>query len=167
MIAWQRAARLEPLAADVQASLALLPAGARGGLADVPMVPVVALAVTAVCAWLIAWALLFVAWRGPEATAWPRRLGAMALVLSLTAGGTAWWGQRALDASGLAVVRRPETLRTAPGFDATTAGGVSTGDVVRLVTAQEGWFRVRLTDERDGWVPASRLAPLLAASPTR
>jgi hypothetical protein len=167
VIAWQRAARLDPLAADVQERLALLPAGARGGLADVPMVPVTLLAVIGVVAWFTAWLLFFLSWRRAEGNGWLTAAGAALLVLAFAAGGTAWWGHRALDASGLAVVRRPETLRAAPGFEAATAGGVSTGDVVRMLTVQEGWFRVMLTDDRQGWVPASRLAPLVGPTATR
>jgi SH3-like domain-containing protein len=86
------------------------------------------------------------------------------LCAALAAGGTAWWGHRALDASGLAVVRRPETLRTAPEYNANTSGGVATGDVVRLASAQEGWVRVEHTDGRRGWILASRVAPLVAGS---
>jgi hypothetical protein len=165
--AWQRAARLDPLAADLQARMALLPAGARGGLAAVPMIPVLPLAVAAVAAWGLAWLLLFASWRAEN-----RRgvLEVSALVLiagAIAAGAAAWWGARALDATGLAVIRRPETLRNAPGFESATVGGVSTGDVVRMSTAQEGWVRVTLTDGRDGWLPASRLAPLVASTPTR
>ena len=47
------------------------------------------------------------------------------------------------------------------------SSAVATGDVVRLRTAQEGWSRVTLADGRDGWLPASRLAPLVAGTPTR
>lgn len=167
VIAWQRAARLDPLAADVQERLALLPAGARGGIAEIPLVPVVALSILAVVAWLGAWALFFVAWRRSAGTGTWALVATLSLCVALAAGGTAWWGQRALDPSGLAVVRRPETMRTAPGFDANTSGGVATGDVVRMAAAQEGWFRIEHTDGRNGWIPASRLAPLVAGPVTR
>lgn len=167
VIAWQRAARLDPLAADVQSRVALLPAGARTGLASVPMVPVKGLAVVALLAWVSAWAVWFVAWRTPTGSGARRALGALLIAAAGAASAGAWWGHRQLDAAGLAVVRRPETVRAAPGFEAPTLGGVTTGDVVRVVTAAEGWARVSLTDERDGWIPASRLAPLLGASATR
>lgn len=167
VIAWQRAARLEPLAADVQERLALLPAGARGGLADVPLVPVLALTGVAAVAWLAAWALYFVLWRRAERGGTMALTATLLLCVAVAAAGTAWWGNRALDASGLAVVRRPETLRTAPGFEANTSGGVATGDVVRLASAQEGWVRVEHTDGRSGWIPASRIAPLVASTTFR
>lgn len=160
VLAWQRAARLDPVAADVQERIALLPSGARGGMADVPMVPVLPLAAFAVAAWCTAWGFLFAAWRRDRAGASFTIIGALLVMAALAAGGTAWWGHRALDAQGLAVVRRPETLRAAPGFDANTAGGVSTGDVVRVSALQEGWQRVEHTDGRIGWIPSSRLAPL-------
>jgi hypothetical protein len=147
--------------------MALLPAGARGGLAAIPMIPVVPLAVLAVVAWGLAWLLLFASWRSVQ-----RRgaLEASALVLivgAIAAGAAAWRGAQALDGTGLAIIRRPETLRSAPGFEAATVGGVSTGDVVRMSTVQEGWSRVMLADGRDGWLPASRLAPLVADTPIR
>ncbi|MFY7922347.1 MAG: hypothetical protein ACOVSI_08030, partial [Gemmatimonas sp.] len=94
--------------------LALLPAGARGGLADVPLVPVVALTGLAGLAWLAAWALFYMLWRRAERGGTMALTATLLLCAALAAGGTAWWGHRALDASGLAVVRRPETLRTAP-----------------------------------------------------
>lgn len=167
VMAWQRAARLDPLAADVQARMALLPAGARGGLAAIPMIPVVPLAVLAVVAWGLAWLLLFASWRSVQRRS---ALEASALVLivgAIAAGAAAWRGAQALDGTGLAIIRRPETLRSAPGFEAATVGGVSTGDVVRMSTVQEGWSRVMLADGRDGWLPASRLAPLVADTPIR
>lgn len=167
VLAWQRAARLDPLAADVQERLAMLPPGSRGGIAEVPMVPVVPLALFAVVAWCAAWALFFVAWRAATAASGLGAIAVLLLVAAVGAGGAAWWGYRALDATGLAVVRRPETLRVAPGFDANTSGGVSTGDVVRVSSMQEGWQRVEHTDGRSGWIPASRLAPLETDAPIR
>jgi len=38
---------------------------------------------------------------------------------------------------------------------------------VRMSSVQEGWSRVTLADGRDGWLPASRLAPLLADTSIR
>lgn len=165
VIAWQRAARREPMSADVQERLALLPAGARGGIADVPMVPVQLLVVGAVLAWMLAWVLLFVHWRAAHDTAGSAAGVGSAIVLvllALGAGSMAWWGRARLDGRALAVVRRPETMRGAPGYEAVTMGGVATGDVVRLGDAQEGWFRVQHADGRTGWLPASRLTALRA-----
>ena len=167
VIAWQRAARLDPLAADIQGALSLLPSGARNGLADIPMIPVVPLALMALVSWCAGWLLLAWVWRTDRGGTWQSSLANLLVAAALAAGATAWWGHRALDASALAVVRRPETLRTAPGFEAATMGGVSTGDVVRLLTSQEGWSSVALADDRIGWIPAARLARLVDRSATR
>ena len=91
VIAWQRAARLEPLAVDVQERLALLPAGARGGVAEVPMVPVPALAIVAVCGWCLAWLLFWRAWRRPRGEGGTvTGMATVMLLASLAAGGAAW-----------------------------------------------------------------------------
>jgi uncharacterized protein YgiM (DUF1202 family) len=58
-------------------------------------------------------------------------------------------------------------LRQSPGFEANTLGGVGTGDIVHLEGAQEGWVHVAHTDGRRGWLPASRLAPLVSHSAPR
>ncbi len=172
VIAWQRAARLDPLAADVQERLLVLPAGTRGVLADVPMVPVQALAVAGTALWVSGWMLLLVHWRrrgdhGAAPSAPLRSAGAAMVLLASVAGVAAWWGTQALDARALAVVRRPESLRQSPGFDANTLGGVGTGDIVRLEAAQEGWARIAHADGRRGWIVASRLAPLVSPTSPR
>lgn len=172
VIGWQRAARLDPLDASLQERLTLLPSGARGGLADVPMVPVPILFAVAVLAWLAGWALL--AWhidragRRPLQHHYPVRFAAIVLVvLGLAAGGTALWGREMLNPAGLAVVMRPETMHVAPGSDSDAMGGVATGDVVRVVTARDGWERVRHADGRLGWLPENRIAALLDDTPSQ
>ena len=94
------------------------------------------------------------------------RGAAIALVaIGVIAGGSAWWGMRELDASALAVVARPETLRIAPGTDADAMGGVSTGDVVQIVEARDAWQRVVHADGRRGWLPAERLVAMQDSLP--
>jgi hypothetical protein len=170
VVAWQRAARLDPLAPDIQERFGLLPPGARVGIAAVAMIPVAPLAVAAALLWIIGWGVLvFVLRRPPErpAPAGVRAAAVVMILAAISAAGTAGWGDRALDASTLAVVRRPESMRATPGYDANTVGGLTTGDVVRLVSAREGWVRVQHADGRAGWIPRSRLvgitAPLVAA----
>jgi hypothetical protein len=102
VIAWQRAARLQPLAADLQERMALLPAGARGGVADVPMTPVVSLAQGAIVCWLVGWTLL--AWtalrsrrdridaaKSSRGASLLRVMGIVAVCVGVVAAGTAWW----------------------------------------------------------------------------
>ena len=173
VIAWQRAARLEPVAVDLQERLTALPAGARGGVAEVPMIPVPALVLAAIAAWLLGWGLLAVvraqrrrgrasAWMGFASTA-----ALFALLLAVGTGAAAAWGYRELDATGVLVVRRPETMRTAPGADANAMGGVATGDVVRAEEARDGWVRVLHADGRRGWLPAGRTVPLVSPAVIR
>jgi hypothetical protein len=164
VIAWQRAARLEPITADVQERLALLPPGARGGIAEVPMVPVYPLFMAATLCWVLGATVLVVAWsRTVVADRGVMRVSVGAALMLAAAGMavSAWWGSRALDPRGLAVVRRPEAMRVQPALDANTAGGLATGDVVRLAAMQEQWARVEHADGRFGWVPAERLSLLV------
>lgn len=173
VIAWQRAARLEPVAVDLQERLTLLPAGARGGVAEVPMIPVPALVLAALVAWLLGWTLLTVVrvrrrrgntatWMGFASTA-----AVFALLLAVASGAAAAWGGRELDATGLRVVRRPDTMRTAPGNDANAMGGVATGDVVRVEAARDGWLHIVHADGRRGWLPAARTIPLVSPAVIR
>ncbi len=172
VLAWQRAARLEPFATDVQQRIDLLPSGARGGIADVPMVPVGWLFRLALCLWIAGWALTLwyqrrVIIRQPPWAGWVRGTAMVAIVASITCASVAWWGLRALDGAALAVVTRPETLRIAPGTDADAMGGVTTGDVVRVEATRENWQRVQHADGRRGWLPVARLVALNSdASPS-
>jgi hypothetical protein len=186
VIAWQRAARLDPMAPDIARRLGVLPSGARGGVADVPMIPIPWLLRISVVCWVAGWLMLsWVSWRTrtpavvasvsqaddrPIARPVERsimsqlRRASVALVLGgVITGATAWWGMRALDAGRLYVVSRPETLRIAPGSDADAMGGVSTGDVVEVVESRPNWQRVQHADGRRGWLPGARL---VAISPT-
>ena len=173
VIAWQRAARLEPVAVDLQERLTSLPAGARGGVAEVPMIPGPALTIAAISAWLIGWMLLALVrlqrQRGgsPTWSGFASTVAVFALLLALGTGTAAAWGYRELDAAGILVLRRPETMRTAPGNDANAMGGVTTGDVVRVEDAGEGWVRVLHADGRRGWLPAGRTIPLVSPAVVR
>ncbi len=166
VIGWQRAARRDPLADDLQQRLALLPAGARGGLAEVPMVPVPVLQAIAVVAWLIGWACVAYALLPRSRMNLRRRdsvfksVGVALCVVAVASAGIAVWGRRALDPTDLGVVVRPETMHVAPGADADALGGVSTGDVVRVIEQRDGWDRVHHADGRLGWLPSIRVVAL-------
>jgi hypothetical protein len=164
VVAWQRAARLQPWAADLQRHLTRLPVGARAGLAQVPLVPVALLWTGGAVAWLVGWSWMAWGWWRGRRTGWPAP-GALVLVLvALALWGWGTWGHRKLSAAGLAVVVRPETLHSAPTVASPAAGGVGTGDVVVAAPPQDGWRRVRHADGRTGWLPAVRLRPLLPAA---
>jgi len=178
VIAWHRAARVDPLAVDVQERLMMLPSGARGGVAEVPMVPVQFLQLLAITLWLVGWAAA--AWlelrrrrmaeyhlTSHHPTRWSGLLGGviwLCLFGAVTATGSALWGRGALSPARLAVVVRPETMHIAPGSDSDAMGGVATGDIVRRLEEQGGWERVVHSDGRAGWLPAVRLIALVPAA---
>lgn len=164
VLAWQRAARLDPMAADVQERLLLLPTTARSGLADVPMVPVNLLVLGATGLWLVGWTWLFVVLRRRRiarkvaGSHLPSRAPALALLVVSVAGMSYAHVQAdTLRSDGLAVVQRPDMLRSAPLANATPAGGVGTGDVVRLDARRGEWVHVRHADGRTGWLPQARI----------
>lgn len=161
VVAWQRAARSEPFALDLQERVSLLPAGARGGIANIPMVPVATLSVLALVGWLVGWIAFAV--RPVVNARWHARIPRIAtvtLMTSVASAAMAMWGIAALDTSDLSVVTRPETMRVAPGNDADAMGGVTTGDVVQVKDVQETWQRVVHADGRRGWLPRARLIAL-------
>ncbi len=169
VVAWQRAARLDPLAADLREHLLLLPSGSRDGVADIPMIPVGALGIVGMVLWTIGW--VFAAWLG-----WQKRkvrpvnpilnmIALAVITLSVASGATAVWGARHLRTDGLAVVSRPETMRAAPEAAADAEGGAATGDVVRINQVVPLWAHVEHSDGRTGWIPSDHLTLLSSSSP--
>jgi hypothetical protein len=181
VIAWQRAARRDPLAVDLQERLALLPAGARGGVAEVPLVSSSVLWPVGALAWGVGWALVALGmWRvrrhrgsghrgDPREGDFPdalRGFGALLVVVGAGAMLWAWQDARANDPRMLYVVTRPETMRLRSGLDSDAVGGVGTGDVVRRLDAERTWLQVKHADGRTGWLPAARLVPIAADTPS-
>ena len=170
VVAWQRAARLDPLAADLREHLLLLPSGSRDGVADIPMVPVAALGVLSITLWALGWMLatwLFWQKRKERKTSAVVNMLALAtIMLASASGATAAWGARHLRTDGLAVVTRPETMREAPEAVADAQGGAATGDVVRIDEIVPRWARVEHSDGRTGWIPSDHLT-LLSSSSSR
>lgn len=162
VIAWQRAVRLDPLAADLREHLLLLPSGARDGVADVPLIPVTALGVLGVLCWVAGWVLA--AWlflrkrRRQELQPLLNATVVTLLLVGSMSALTSAWGAEQLNIDSLAVVLRPETLRSSPGADADAQGGAATGDVVRVDDARSDWVQVEHADGRVGWLPADRVA---------
>lgn len=170
VLAWQRAARLDPLAADIREHLMLLPSGSRDGIADVPLIPVTMLGYLGIALWAAGWLLA-------AALLWRRRsrlepmpimnmLAGACLVFGAISAATSFWGARQLHSDRLAVVRRPETLRETPQSESNALGGAATGDVVRIEEVAADWVRVEHADGRSGWMPTDRLM-LLSASTER
>lgn len=170
VIAWQRAARLEPMAGDLQERLALLPITARTGVAAVPMVPVrllVAVATASWCAGMLMLMLLQVLGTKPGRTLMRTSTAAALLLAASGLGAVAWYGSTSLDPKALAVARQPEQMRAEPNAAAATVGGIATGDVMRVLSASGMWVKVEHADGRVAWVPSGGMVPLVQSLSTR
>lgn len=168
VVAWQRAARLDPLAADLREHLLRLPSGSRDGVADIPMIPVQALGIVGMVLWSLGCAIAtWLLWRKRHQRAAMPALNVFTIALlslGVASAATSAWGARALRADGLAVVLRPETLRASPEAAADAQGGAATGDVVRIAEIVPRWVRVEHADGRTGWLPADHLTLLTASN---
>ena len=172
VLGWHRAARRDPVAADIQERLQLLPPGARGGIAEVSLMSPALLFVLSGAMWMLGWLLLAVVYRYRRRSAakYPRSaeqpfgtvhaLAWLLIVGSLVGAGNGWWKLRERDPETLWVVTRPETMRSQRGIDHDAVGGVGTGDIVRRLDVDGEWMRVHHADGRTGWLPASRLVQL-------
>jgi hypothetical protein len=162
MVGWQRALRLEPLAADVRDRLDLISPTAPSSPGFVPAIPPLPLAALAALLWIAGW--LSLAWQA-------RRRGAMAPPLQLTgpvvaavaalffAGATVLLDQR-INATDLAVVARDAPLHVLPALASDRGATLRTGDMARILEAEGAWARVSADGGREGWLDAAALAPI-------
>ena len=162
MIGWQRALRLEPLAADVRDRLDLISPAGPSSPGFVPAVPPLPLATLAAALWLAGW--LSLAWQARKrgAAAPPLRL-AMPIVVACAAlslaGATALLDRR-IDAVDLAVVARDAPLHVLPALASDRGATLRTGDVARVLESEGAWARVSADGGREGWMDAAALAPI-------
>jgi hypothetical protein len=156
-VAWQRAIRLEPTAADVRERLALLPTAQDGPVAGVLPVPPDALALAALglCA-----AAAMLALPGMRRRAGPA-LWAATWGASLAAGAGSWVLATRMRPDALAVVAAGTTLRAEPALDAEPGPRADATDVARVLGRTGTWARVQLDGARDGWIASDRLVPLV------
>ncbi|HWJ22312.1 MAG TPA: BatD family protein [Gemmatimonadaceae bacterium] len=169
-VGWQRAMRLEPLAADVRDRLALVGAPEEGGIASVPRLPRAAAPLAALATWATGWALICAGvLRRRRGAAGARRpgvgaqlapWGAAAVTLSLALAVGAREVTSRFDARGLAVVVDRGPLRALPALAADAGPGLYPGDVARVGRRDGAWAHVELDAGREGWVEWSRLVPL-------
>jgi hypothetical protein len=151
-VAWHRALRLEPTAADMRERLALLPAAQDGMVAGVLPVPadapaVVALGLSALAALLA----LPGARRRAGSALWAVVWGA-----SLAAGAGSWALAAHLRADALAVVAAGSALRAEPGIDAEPGPRADITDLARVAARSGVWTHVRLDGGREGWIASDR-----------
>lgn len=156
--AWQRALRLEPLAADVRERVELvhsLPWTASGWVAPLPVAWVFD---GAALLWLISWGVA--AWRArARRDVQGTRLASLAVLSGIIALGGLWLADR--DAGRhLDVMRETASLRSDPEIGGESGPTAIVGEVVREIGRQGAWTRVRLDDGRDGWIESATLISL-------
>ena len=158
VVGWQRAGRLDPLAADVRERLALVRAAQDGPIARLPRLPASLAANVALAFWLAAGTI----------AAWgvARRRGAWstATVVCAIAALAAAWSAVRLDevavARRLAVVGSGTALHAAPALAAERIARLDAGNVA-LVGATAGvWASVRLDGDREGWLETAQLTSI-------
>ena len=162
MVGWQRALRLEPLAADVRDRIDLVaPVGATSP-GFVPAMPPAPLALVAALLWIAGWLVL--AWqaqsRGPSAP--PLRLGVpiVLTVAALCIAAATVALERRINATNVAVIAHDTPLRVLPALGADRGATLHTGDVAWVVEEQGAWARVSADGGREGWMDAAALDPI-------
>ena len=158
MAAWQRALRLEPLAADVRARVELVHALPWSAAGYVPALPAAWLFDIAALLWCTAW--IGGAWRmarGERAAM--RDIAIVATAAAMVAIGAFALADR-LSGRQLAVVRRTASLSADPQLGGELGATAIVGEVVRVRGRQGAWTRLVLDDGRDGWVESAALIPL-------
>ena len=155
VLGWQRALRLDPMADDVRDRLALTPGLAAGTVADVPAIPPSASVLLAAACWVLAWAIAAgAAWRR-TATLRPWAWGVGALAAVAAAG--AWRAADAARAERVVVIRESSTLRTVPALGGDPVAAAHTGEVGEVTGEQGAWARIRMAENREGWVGAEQV----------
>ncbi|MHB8838521.1 MAG: hypothetical protein ACYC7F_06165 [Gemmatimonadaceae bacterium] len=154
---WQRALRFKPLDMELRSRLALARAVQDRGVARLPIVPVQLPPLLLATLWGVGWWLLARrAWNGRPIARRAAWLTAVSAVLFAAAA--------ALDArqrgGNLAVVVRPEPLRTLPVLGADQGPAPLTGEVALVLERQGAWAHVRLDGQRQGWIARELLLPL-------
>jgi tetratricopeptide (TPR) repeat protein len=156
--AWQRALRIEPLAADVRERVELvhaLPITAAGFVAPIPVAAVFDLAAAL---WCLAWGIAaFRAARGrPFGGRDIMTLSGFAFALAVAGFGLS-------DRSSgrhAAVLRQTASLSADPELGGERGATAIVGEVVRVTGRQGAWSRVVLDDGRDGWIENASLISL-------
>ena len=156
--AWQRALRIEPLAADVRERVELvhaLPWTAAGYVLPLS------------ASWLfdVAAVLWCIAWVGRAVRASRQRrigardLAALAAIALVIAVGALALSER-LSGRHLAVMRHTASLSADPELGGERGATAIVGEVLRVAGRQGAWSRVVLDDGRDGWLETSALLSL-------
>ena len=158
---WQRALRLDPLDADARERLSIVQPAVLGAHGFVPPVPVNAVALAALGAWLAAWGVLALPRsRRPRHS---RALAGAAVVIATVGLAATLETRDRLDPHGLAVLRTSRLLLDAPSSATALAAGHG-GETGRLGAREGAWVRLALDGDRAGWVPVAGVLLLDAPS---
>jgi hypothetical protein len=165
VVGWQRALRLEPLAADVRARLHDVREETLASAGFVPPITPTALAVALAFCWWAAWVAGAVRVRRRAAgarEAGGRRPAALFAAATVAIILVAVHQTERLSGRGLAVVQRSGPLVVSPALGADRAGNADVGEVARVRALYGVWSRVVLDGGRQGWIESARLIPLAA-----
>lgn len=156
--AWQRALRLEPLAADMRDRAQLVHALPWSSAGYVPPLPAQWVFSIAALLWLGAWGLA--AYHASRNRPFANQ---MVVTLSVVAAGMAIGGfalNERLSGKHLGVMRHTSSLNTDPQLGGERGATAIIGEVVLVTGRQGAWSRVRLDDGRDGWIESAALVSL-------
>ncbi len=156
---WQRALRLEPLAADVRERLDLIAPAAATAPGAVPPVPPLPIILVASGLWAAAWTALARRVRRKRSV-FDAALPLTALGAAIVLGCAGAFLDARLSTLGLAVAHHDAPLRILPALGAERAATLHLGETVRVIRRDGPWARVRVDRDRDGWVPDDALLPL-------
>jgi tetratricopeptide (TPR) repeat protein len=156
VVGWQRAIRLEPLAADARDALARVILPVDESLGDVPPLPVAGLALVAASLWCLAW--LIAAIRMNHRGVASLSLGGAAMAVML--GGIAFTTHSVMMGAGLVVIDATGPLRTLPALAAEHGASARVGEVARILDQRGDWTHVALAGDREGWIEHVVLMPI-------
>jgi len=159
MVGWQRALRLEPLAADVRDRIDLIAPVAASSPGFVPAMPPAPLALLAAILWLAGW--LSLAWqarrRGGSALPLRPAIPVVLTVSALLFAATTVALDRRINAANVAVIAHDTPLHVLPALGADRGATLRTGDVAWVREEQGAWARVSADGGREGWMDAAAL----------
>lgn len=158
VVAWQRALRIEPLAADVRDRVELAHSLVLTSAGYVPPLPSSWVFDLAAVLWCLAWGTAaYRATRGSPGG------GRETAVLAVVAGAVALGGfvlADRLSGRHVAVLRQTASLSSDPELGGERGATAIIGEVVRVDGRQGAWTRVVLDDGREGWLENGSLISL-------
>jgi tetratricopeptide (TPR) repeat protein len=157
VVGWQRALRLEPLAADLRDRIDLIHGLPVSSAGYVPPVPLTVVAAGALVLWIGGWGVAALLARQGRRLSPP-------LTAAIIAGGIALIGtfglEEQLSGKRVAVVRSSVQLLEQPVLGADRGANALIGEVVRVKAVRGAWTLVALDDGRDGWMALSNTISL-------